>query len=414
MENLPNIFFPLNFDVQSITCEMFGSRLPHLVKYPFDLKLKPLFYTSTEGIITPITDTDEDMVIVPFDDESSVQEALQTATALGLGAYSGPVDFGQGSDLVQVEAFCSLLLQKAFEVNAAYRQENNLPENCYWFEHFLVEGWVLYALDESGAVPDGAVFALKPPDTCQSHVEKFDVGIQTKTLMALRELRGKGKSVITQGNMKTELNFSNSQWTRWGKDVMELVEGIPLPRNIRDMPKNAQRVMILVGIPGSGKSTFSKQLVGRGWERCNQDELGHRRKVEQMVAQYLKEGKNVVVDRCNFDISQRHVWVKLASSHGVPWLICVILRTPPDVCKRRVSARTDHPTIPAGESGHAIVDKFKEIFVDPSVYEGFCEIDELRNEQDVAEAVAKYSLNASRSVSPKRKEIEKIVDSGDE
>jgi hypothetical protein len=44
MENLPQIFFPLNFEVQSITCELFGANMPHLIKYPFDVRLKVFFY----------------------------------------------------------------------------------------------------------------------------------------------------------------------------------------------------------------------------------------------------------------------------------------------------------------------------------------------------------------------------------
>lgn len=40
METLPQILYPLNFDVQSVTCEMFGSSLGHLVKYPYDVKMK--------------------------------------------------------------------------------------------------------------------------------------------------------------------------------------------------------------------------------------------------------------------------------------------------------------------------------------------------------------------------------------
>jgi hypothetical protein len=55
--------------------------------------------------------------------------------------------------------------------------------------------------------------------------------------------------------------------------------------------------------------------------QCNQDELGNRKMVEQMVGNHLRDKKNVIVDRCNFDYAQRHTWVKLASQYGVKWWV---------------------------------------------------------------------------------------------
>ncbi len=37
------------------------------------------------------------------------------------------------------------------------------------------------------------------------------------------------------------------------------------------------RVIVLVGLPGSGKSTLSKRLTNKGWDAINQDSLGDRR-----------------------------------------------------------------------------------------------------------------------------------------
>lgn len=69
------------------------------------------------------------------------------------------------------------------------------------------------------------------------------------------------------------------------------------------------RVLILVGIQGSGKSTFSKLFTKSGWARVSQDDLGTRIKCEQFTVEYLKQGRSVVVDRCNFDRTQRHHWI---------------------------------------------------------------------------------------------------------
>jgi hypothetical protein len=57
------------------------------------------------------------------------------------------------------------------------------------------------------------------------------------------------------------------------------------------------------------------------YTQCNQDELGTRKAVEQSVSNHFRDRKNVIVDRCNFDIVQRHTWVKLASMFGVKWYV---------------------------------------------------------------------------------------------
>ena len=84
-------------------------------------------------------------------------------------------------------------------------------------------------------------------------------------------------------------------------------------------------VLVLVGIPGCGKSTFAKQIVNAApegsWCVACQDVEGDRKKVERLVADVL-EGKSerscagaarVIVDRCNFDALQRKHWIDLAS-----------------------------------------------------------------------------------------------------
>jgi len=194
-------------------------------------------------------------------------------------------------------------------------------------------------------------------------------------------------------DLKRELGLSHYQWVKWGREVMGLVEGIPAPLDVSLRPKNAQRLILLVGIPGSGKSTFARQLVGKGWERCNQDELGTRRQVEQVVSNHLRDRKNVIVDRCNFDIAQRHTWVKIASQFGVNWITCIILRTDPEVCKQRVSVREGHQTFPMGEQGFAIIDKFKDLWVEPHLAEGFCEVLEIRSDLEMENSVQKLIIH---------------------
>lgn len=49
------------------------------------------------------------------------------------------------------------------------------------------------------------------------------------------------------------------------------------------------RMLVLVGLPGSGKTTFSKQLchIRKDWRRVNQDEMGDRQKCEAYARECL-------------------------------------------------------------------------------------------------------------------------------
>jgi len=89
------------------------------------------------------------------------------------------------------------------------------------------------------------------------------------------------------------------------------------------------KLLILKGLPASGKSTYAKELVAKGWKRVNKDDLramiddsNWSREKEKyilniekfVVAHFLAEGLNVVVDDTNF--GHESAWTNLASQEG--------------------------------------------------------------------------------------------------
>ncbi|GAX73172.1 hypothetical protein CEUSTIGMA_g625.t1 [Chlamydomonas eustigma] len=109
-----------------------------------------------------------------------------------------------------------------------------------------------------------------------------------------------------------------------------------------------QTLVILVGIPGSGKTTFAQELSKRSaWDWINQDTLGNRYACEEAARVALSQGHNVIIDRCNFDESQRSVWVRLAQEtcQNRVQIIAVQLLMPLEVCIARVQRRRSHPTL---------------------------------------------------------------------
>ena len=78
-------------------------------------------------------------------------------------------------------------------------------------------------------------------------------------------------------------------------------------------------VLILVGLPGSGKSHFASRLEEKSarFVRINQDVLGDRPACEKLARSVLADGKIAVIDRCNFDVKQKKKWVHIANEKGV-------------------------------------------------------------------------------------------------
>jgi predicted kinase len=106
-------------------------------------------------------------------------------------------------------------------------------------------------------------------------------------------------------------------------------------------------MLILAGVPGSGKSTLAESLIaGKPWMyvRVNQDTLGSRRECEDLARKVLQDGKCPIIDRCNFDPTQRKHFLNIALSFKVP-VDCVVFQYDMSLCIRRCQARRNHETI---------------------------------------------------------------------
>lgn len=104
------------------------------------------------------------------------------------------------------------------------------------------------------------------------------------------------------------------------------------------------RLLILCGLPGSGKTTFAKWLATFGWRHVNQDNLGSRAACALEAANALASRVSVVVDRCNLSAEQRRCWFDLGrargSAIGVLWFSLDLQE-----CIARAAQRRDHPTL---------------------------------------------------------------------
>ena len=109
----------------------------------------------------------------------------------------------------------------------------------------------------------------------------------------------------------------------------------------------ALAVLVMVGTPGVGKTTFAETLIGSCgsvcWTRCSQDDEGDRGRVETRARKALSEGSSVVIDRTDYDRSQREHWIRIANEFGAQKL-ALVLRLDVDTCLSRAKQRLGHPS----------------------------------------------------------------------
>ncbi|KAI8819324.1 polynucleotide kinase 3 phosphatase-domain-containing protein [Fimicolochytrium jonesii] len=78
-------------------------------------------------------------------------------------------------------------------------------------------------------------------------------------------------------------------------------------------PESQPEIIVFVGCPASGKSTFAKRhLVPHGYVQVNQDTLKTRDKCIKVAEESLLAGKSVIVDNTNPDPATRKLYFQLA------------------------------------------------------------------------------------------------------
>lgn len=145
-------------------------------------------------------------------------------------------------------------------------------------------------------------------------------------------------------------------------------------------PKVAKPALVmLMGLPGCGKSTFADQLVksGGGWHRICQDELSGRDEFERSIGPIAKDSRQrLILDRTNVVKSDRQCFLSLAFNPKSA--VCVHFTASAADCEERVAKRTDHPTICYG-GGRGAVRGMADALQLPTLAEGFEEIITIQN-----------------------------------
>ncbi|KAE8767554.1 hypothetical protein D1007_61078 [Hordeum vulgare] len=157
-----------------------------------------------------------------------------------------------------------------------------------------------------------------------------------------------------------------------------------------------QVLLILVSAPGGGKSTFAEAVLagdtaGRPWARVCQDTIGKGKagtKIQclKAAADAFKEGKSILIDRCNLEREQRSDFVKLGCIVQDD-VHAVFLDLPAKVCISRSVSRTSHEGNVQGGMAAMVVNHMLKNKQTPLLTEGFSRITFCTDDDDIKKAV---------------------------
>lgn len=139
-------------------------------------------------------------------------------------------------------------------------------------------------------------------------------------------------------------------------------------------------VLLLVGLPGSGKSTFAETLCRiLPWKfgYVNQDILKNRRACLTKAHEFLQDGLCPVIDRCNISVAQRKRFCLTDDVH------VVYFDVPYDICLKRCQRRTDHPTVAPHDAKGVLNCQSKEYQPPNPTTEGFRSVHRVCNDDDL-------------------------------
>lgn len=196
-------------EIQSVSFELCGKLEPHLVKYDFDIDLKPLFKTNFEGKIFSIL-TDKEL-------DYHYQEMID---------------------------HCKKTQEKCFEENEEFRKKNNLKMQ-YEHDHFITEGYVLYVLNIKGFVLNRVMYKIKPKDIEEVHHQTFDDKMKELVKIAIKKMKERNMD-FNEENIQNEMDMGPKMWNKHGRQILKYISEIEpnftIKRKNEDSEKNNKKV----------------------------------------------------------------------------------------------------------------------------------------------------------------------------
>ncbi|XP_065826181.1 bifunctional polynucleotide phosphatase/kinase-like isoform X2 [Oscarella lobularis] len=174
-----------------------------------------------------------------------------------------------------------------------------LVEKCN--EHSIDVGSSFFVGDAAGR-PQGWAPGKKKDFSCSDRTFAINIGLEFFT-----------PEEYFLGQKKAPFNLSSFDPRRVLTDATQQLD----PPSAKIVLEK-QELVILVGYPGSGKSTFAKRhFVSNGYVTASRDVLKTWQKCVQVATDALKQGKSVVIDNTSPDVESRARYISVAKKAGV-------------------------------------------------------------------------------------------------
>jgi len=104
------------------------------------------------------------------------------------------------------------------------------------------------------------------------------------------------------------------------KDIINKLKGgkkiSELDSSIKYLKGQGQEVILMIGPPASGKTSIAKRIA-KEWKytRINQDTVGSKKKVDDLLEKSLNDGKSVVMDSTNGNPDRRSEQIDIAKEY---------------------------------------------------------------------------------------------------
>ena len=155
------------------------------------------------------------------------------------------------------------------------------------------------------------------------------------------------------------------EWNEFDKSTIKFDEKIDF------IPSKTQEMILFVGYPASGKSSFYENyLKPAKYVHINQDELKTLAKCLSLTKKYIKEKKSICIDNTNASKNTRQKYIQLCKDNKIP-IRCIYFNVDLLTAKFLNSYRANISDKNIPEISYNV---YKKNFTEPTTEEGFNEV----------------------------------------